>query len=202
MNVALLISAGKRYIYKAALSVVLLIFHFAGMAAPPDVPLKAGMVIKKSATIKPGIYKLPVTAKDGEVISIEGDNITVDFQGAVLQGFIKSLYPDQYTGIGLRIKGNNITVKNAVIKGYQTGLIARDCQNLRITGCDLSYNYKQHLRSTLEREDVSDWMSYHTNEKDEWLQVWCRNISGKLPVCTGRPLHHYRWAKRSDAYWL
>src|SRR4029077_14128218 len=36
--------------------------------------------------------------------------------------------------------------------------------------CDLSYNYRQHLNSSQEKEDISDWMSYHHNEKDEWLR--------------------------------
>jgi nitrous oxidase accessory protein NosD len=149
---------------------MMLLGHLAALAAGPEIPLKAGLFIRQSTTIKPGIYKLPSAGKDAQVITIEGDNITVDFQGAVLQGFLKSLYPDQYTGVGIRIKGNNITIKNAVIKGFKTGILARDAENLHITGCDLSYNYKQRLRSTLEREDVSDWMSYHSNEQEEWLR--------------------------------
>ena len=33
-----------------------------------------------------------------------------------------------------------------------------------------SYNYRQHLNSTQEKEDISDWLSHHQNEKDEWLR--------------------------------
>ncbi|QHT68547.1 hypothetical protein GXP67_18805 [Rhodocytophaga rosea] len=140
------------------------------LIAQNTIPLKAGTIIRKSATIKPGIYKLSSTSMENGVILIEGDNITVDFNGAVLQGFSQTTTPDQYTGIGLQLKGSNITIKNAVIKGYKVGLIARNCAFLKISYCDLSYNYKQHLRSTLEREDVSDWMSYHSNKNDEWLR--------------------------------
>lgn len=156
---------------KAFLLYILLYFTSIGnIVALPDIPLKAGTVIRKSATIKSGVYKLSSSSMEKGVITIEGDNITVDFKGAILQGFSQATAPDLYTGIGLQLNGNNITIKNAVIKGYKVGLIARNCLNLKISYCDLSYNYKQHLRSTLEREDVSDWMSYHTNEKDEWLR--------------------------------
>jgi nitrous oxidase accessory protein NosD len=31
-----------------------------------------------------------------------------------------------------------------------------------------SYNYRPRLRSIREREDFSDWLSYHHNEQDEW----------------------------------
>lgn len=176
-----IISAYRLSAFKVGLSVVLILFQYAVKAALPDIPLKAGLVIKTSTTIKTGIYKLPAIGKDSNVISIEGDDITVDFQGAVLQGFVKPQNPDQYTGIGLRIKGNNITIKNVVIKGYKVGLLALNCENLHITKSNFSYNYKQHLRSTLEREDVSDWMSYHSNEKDEWLRygagIYLRNCN-------------------------
>ena len=43
-------------------------------------------------------------------------------------------------------------------------------ENLTLDNCDFSYNYRQHLNSTQEKEDISDWMSYHQNEKDEWLR--------------------------------
>jgi nitrous oxidase accessory protein NosD len=189
MNLMPTISAKRQSALKAGISIVILLLQYTFAAAVPDIPLKAGLIIKKSATIKPGIYKLPATGKDAEVIIIEGNDITVDFQGAVLQGFIKPQYPDQYTGTGLRIKGHNVTIKNAVIKGYKVGLLAQNAEDLHITRCDLSYNYKQRLRSTPEREDVSDWMSYHTNEKDEWLRygagIYLRNCPfARVDHCT------------------
>ena len=48
--------------------------------------------------------------------------------------------------------------------------MARDVTNLVIENCDFSYNYRQHLNSTQEKEDISDWLSHHQNEKDEWLR--------------------------------
>lgn len=170
-------------------TLIFLVSFACTFATPPDVPLKAGMVIRSSVTIKPGIYKLPAADSKGEIITIEGDDITVDFKDAVLQGYLKTVTPDQYIGIGIRVKGNNITIKNAVIKGYKVALLASDCENIRITDCDFSYNYKQHLRSTLAHENVSDRMSYHTNEKDEWLRygagIYLKNCSkAQVDNCT------------------
>jgi hypothetical protein len=147
MKLVSTLSVSWQSVFKASISLLLLLLQYVSLAAPPDIMLKAGLVINKSSTIKPGIYKLPAAGTDSQVITIEGDNITVDFQGAVLQGFIKSQYPDQYTGIGLQIKGNNVTIKNAVIKGYKVALLARNCENLHITKSDLSYKYTSETAS-------------------------------------------------------
>ena len=48
--------------------------------------------------------------------------------------------------------------------------MAKGIEGLVIENCDFSYNYRQHLNSTQQKEDLSDWMSYHHNEKDEWLR--------------------------------
>ncbi len=62
------------------------------------------------------------------------------------------------------------------------GLIARNARGLKILGGHASYNWKQHLRSTQEREDLADWMSYHQNETDEWLRygaaIYLRDCDG------------------------
>jgi hypothetical protein len=41
---------------------------------------------------------------------------------------------------------------------------------LRLTGNDVSYNWKARLYSGVEKESLVDWMSYHRNEGDEWLR--------------------------------
>jgi parallel beta-helix repeat protein len=64
----------------------------------------------------------------------------------------------------------NITLRNANIHGYKVAVMADSVEKLTISNCNLSYNYRQQLHSNLVREDVSDWMSYHHNESDEWLR--------------------------------
>jgi hypothetical protein len=135
-------------------------------------PLTKGMIINRSVTIKKQVYKLDAALKmDEGVILIEGNNIIVDFNQAVLNGSNACKNPDEFFGVAVLIKrGKNITIKNLKAKGYKIALMARDVSNLTIENCDFSYNYRQHLNSTQEKEDIADWMSYHQNEKDEWLR--------------------------------
>jgi nitrous oxidase accessory protein NosD len=162
------------------LSLVILLASPPGSAAAPQV-LKPGMVISKSCRIARQVYAFatPQGAKQagGETIPtltpaivVRGNNITVDFGGATLQGSPRTVQPDQRKGLAVLVEGNNVTLKNLNVHGYKVGLIARNAKGLRILDSDFSYNWKQHLASTLEREDLSDWMSFHHNENDEWLR--------------------------------
>lgn len=134
--------------------------------------LMPGQVITQSATVARGTYRIPNASDDASeaAIVVHGDGITVDFNGAVLEGTPQDTPPDQRRGTGVIVKGKNVTIKNLVVRGFRHGLVARDVRGLRILDSDFSYNWKQHLMSTLEREDGADWMSFHQNEKDEWLR--------------------------------
>ncbi|RTL60342.1 MAG: hypothetical protein EKK37_05760 [Sphingobacteriales bacterium] len=149
-----------------------LLFSIVSPASPTQIALTGGMHISASATIRKGTYKLnaPADFKTG-VIIIEGNNITIDFNGSTLVGSNDKQLPNEFYGVGIFIKsGKNITIKNAVAKGYKVAVLALQVENLTIENCDFSYNYRQHLNSNREREDVSDWMSYHHNENNEWLR--------------------------------
>ena len=135
-------------------------------------PVTKGMKITRSVKIKKQTYKLDApAAMDNALIIVEGNNITVDFNNAVLKGSNQKKNPDEFFGVAVLIRsGKNITIKNLKAKGYKVALMARNVSNLTIDNCDFSYNYRQHLNSTQEKEDISDWLSYHQNEKDEWLR--------------------------------
>jgi parallel beta-helix repeat protein len=157
-----------------------------------ELPLKKGMIITESVIIKKGIYIISADSS-GQVITISGNNITVDFNGAELKGSDDQQWPNQFHGTGILIKGGkNLILKNAVINGFKIAVLARDAQHLTIQGCNLSYNYRQKLHSNRLREDVSDWMSYHHNEKDEWLRYGagiylrkCDNVIIKENIISG-----------------
>ena len=158
------------------------------------VDLKPGMVIDRTCTIRRRVYSLPSGDDAGKsgAITITGNGIVVDFDGAVIMGTPNSTMPSERKGTAIVVKGRGITIKNAVIRGYKIGIIARNCPGIKILNCDLSYNWKQHLLSNLEREDLSDWLSYHRNENDEWLRYGCgvylRKCDGfevKGMTCTG-----------------
>jgi parallel beta-helix repeat protein len=136
-----------------------------------EVTLQAGDVITRSVTIKKGVYNLD--GPDGflPAIIIDGNNITVDFNGSVICGSKNVQSPELFTGTGILVKkGSKVVIKNAIIKGYKVGIMAREVDGLEIANCDLSYNYRRRLQSGRLKEDLSDWMSYHHNENDEWLR--------------------------------
>jgi len=144
------------------------------MQTPKQVRLDAVTTITKSVKIQKGTFtvptKEPYDEKKDAAIKIVGDNLVVDFQGATLRGSSPTTEPDERIGTGIFVSGKNITILNANVHGYKIGLQARNSPGLKILNCDFSYNWKQRLLSGLDKEDGADWMSYHHNEKDEWLR--------------------------------
>ncbi len=153
-------------------TVLLLTPFFAGCEAwlsDRAIPLAPGLIITESVTIEPGTYFL--SGDSLGAIQIQGNGITVDFNGAVLDGAVAGQDPDTFAGVGLRISDSqSVTIKNAVIKGFKVAVMVTDVADFHLTKSDLSYNWRQRLKSTIERESQDDWMSYHHNENDEWLR--------------------------------
>ncbi len=148
------------------------LFIFSCKPANQEVELKKGMRITESVKIKPGEYLLTgADSLDQPAIIIEGNNIVLDFNGAVLDGGRAGSLPDAYSGLGVLVKGGeNIQIKNAVIKGYKVGLMAVGVDSLQILDSDFSYNWRPRLKSNPEWEVLSDWLSYHHNDDDQWLR--------------------------------
>ena len=164
--------------------ITLLILVFTLSVTNGQTILKKGLVITRSTKIKKGTYTLDAyDSLDKSVIVIEGNNIVVDFAGATLNGNSKAQAPDQFHGVAIVVRnGKNITIKNLAAKGYKVAVIARNIQGLTIQNCDFSYNYRQHLNSTQQKEDISDWLTHHHNENDEWLRygaaIYMRGCTG------------------------
>lgn len=142
---------------------------------PGEVRLEEGMTITRSCVIAADTFRLdaPADAPDSlwsAAITIEGDNIVVDFNGAVLIGTDDPTRPDLFRGTAIRVKGSNVTIKNVRVHGYKVGLIAQHVDTLRILDSDFSYNYRQRLYSTREKEDLRDWIYMHHNDRHEWLR--------------------------------
>ncbi|MBI2796839.1 MAG: right-handed parallel beta-helix repeat-containing protein [Gemmatimonadetes bacterium] len=143
-------------------------------AAPgqPVVRLEPGMVISRSVRIAPGTYRLDAPRDStAALVTIRGSNITVDFAGATLLGADAESDPDRAAGVAIRIdSGRRVTLRNARIHGFKVAVLARGVRDLRILDNDLSRNWKPRLYSLVEHESLVDWLSYHHNEKDEWLR--------------------------------
>jgi len=136
-----------------------------------SITLHQGIVIDHSGTVKSKEYHIAGTDSLSTAIIIQGENITIDFKGAVINGTTDPTHPDQFKGTGIIIKqGKNITLRNLVVRGFKVGILARGIKNLKIINSDLSYNFRQHLNSSRQTEDLADWQSYHHNEHDEWLR--------------------------------
>ncbi|HEY0304788.1 MAG TPA: right-handed parallel beta-helix repeat-containing protein, partial [Longimicrobiales bacterium] len=95
----------------------------------------------------------------------------VDFAGATLRGTSTSALPDERAGVAIRIDGgSNVTIRNARVRGYKIGIIARGTRNLTLVDNDISHNWKPRLFSLVEHESLVDWLSHHKNDQDEWLR--------------------------------
>ena len=149
----------------------MLIAFGAYLGAQEQLVLTPGMVIDHSITVRPGTYRLPSATIDSPAIVVRGANITIDLTGVTIEGGEPFADPDGYMGTGILIDGaSNVTVKGGAVRGYKVGIRAKQTPKLHITGVDASYNWKQRLWSGIEKESLLDWMSYHQNEKDEWLR--------------------------------
>ena len=138
----------------------------------PTIELRPGLVITRSARITPRVYRLTASeSTDSSVITIRGDDITLDFSGATMEGSTPESNPDLATGVAIRVDGGrNVRILNARIRGYKVGILARGTKNLSLLDNDLSYNWKPRLYSVIEHESLIDWLSFHHNEKEEWLR--------------------------------
>ena len=141
------------------------------------------IVVKESVIFAPPATAIPDRNGNG-VIRIEADGVTVDFGGALLLGSAGDVEPDGYAGFGIRVEGRkDVTIRNATIVGFKVGIYARECTNLRILDCNVTRNFRQRLKSTPEREDLSDWLWPHVNDDNEWMEKYGAAIY--LDRCTG-----------------
>lgn len=163
---------------------VLLLLLISSCSKGQDTRLKQGQVITSSVTLQKDTFQINASDSLSPVLVIEGENITVDFNGAVLTSSGDRQRPDQFTGTAILIKGKNITLRNATVRGYKVAVMAVGVDNLQLLDCDFSYNYRPRLKSFREREDFADWLSYHQNDKDEWLRygaaVYLKNCNHAL----------------------
>ncbi|MGE5101366.1 MAG: nitrous oxide reductase family maturation protein NosD, partial [Deltaproteobacteria bacterium] len=156
------------------LRVITLLSSFAAVAGAQThaIELRRGLVITSSVRVRPKVYRISApTSLDSAVIVIRGDDVTVDFAGATLEGIAPAAEPDLASGVAIRVDGGrNVTIRNANVRGYKIAIMARGTPGLSLVDNDLSYNWKPRLYSLVEHESLADWLSHHHNEKDEWLR--------------------------------
>ncbi len=112
-----------------------------------------------------------VAPSDAGEIVLTRDGQTLDLRGATLLGNPDPEQADAFTGRGIVVRGaKNVTVRNAVIRGFKVAIYAEDAPGLTIENCDVSGNYRQRLKSTPQREHIDDWIFGHENDDNQWLR--------------------------------
>ena len=146
--------------------------------AQAPIALQPGMVITQSVRVIPKTYRLA-----GPPIIVRGDDVTVDFRGATLEGIDPQADRDQARDTAIVIDGgSNIRITKANIHGYKIGILARGTRQLTLRNNDLSGNWKPRLFSLVEHESLVDWLSFHHNENNEWLRfgaaIYLQDVAG------------------------
>jgi parallel beta-helix repeat protein len=151
---------------------------------PSGVVPTTGMVISESTRIRPGTYRLTSRDLNTPAITIRENDVVLDLTGVTLEGGEPYGDPDRYAGVGILIDGGrNVTIRGGAIRGYKVGLLTRKALKLHLTGGDYSYNWKPRLLSGIEHENAADWLSYHQNEKDEWLRYGAGIYLSECDTC-------------------
>lgn len=138
--------------------------------APPVVVVDRDNVqITESCIVRIADAIIPDADGNG-VIHVVADGVIVDLDGAALRGAPASAAPDTLTGTGIRITGKDVTLRRAILSGYQAGVWATGADGLTLAEIEITDVFRQRLRSTPEREDATDWLRPHENDANEWLE--------------------------------
>lgn len=149
-----------------------MLLMLAMLAQGPMVTPQAGMVITRSTKLRPGVYRLAADSLlDRPLITVRGDNITLDLTGVTLEGIAPDSSPDLATGVAIRVdSGSGVRIRGGRVRGYRFGVLARGTRGLELSGMDLSHTWKPRLFSLVEHESLVDWLSFHRNDRGEWLR--------------------------------
>src|SRR5581483_1133316 len=85
----------------------------------------------------------------------------------------------------------HLTIKNLTVKGCKVGMRFQECDDLVLENCDVSDNYRQHLKSTPRAEDGADWLFGQENDDRQWLRygagIWVeRSKNATVQGCRAR----------------
>lgn len=157
--------------------------------APKGKKIEQGAVVTQSTVFQSDTLLLKSDTFARPVLIIEGEGLTVDFGGTLLKGSKADTLPSAFTGLAVLVRNSkNVTIRNLNARGYKVALMAENTDSLIIEDCDFSYNYRQRMKSTPEKEDLSDWLYYHHNEENEWLRYGAAVYLKDCDVATVRRL--------------
>ncbi|NNF41497.1 MAG: hypothetical protein HKN62_00330 [Phycisphaerales bacterium] len=141
---------------------------------PPDVRSIPTVLIDRdnieiTETCRVRAGATPVIDADGNgVVQVTASGITVEFTGPALRGAAADQPPDAFAGVGVRVTGDHVTLRDVAVRGYKVGILIEDANGVLVDGADVSDNFAQRLRSTPAAEDTGDWLWPHANDGGEW----------------------------------
>jgi nitrous oxidase accessory protein NosD len=145
-----------------------------GVTIPGD-----DFVVTGTVKIRPGTYRIADTNGDG-VIHVKADGSKLDLTGVTLVGAADGVLPDAFKGVGVSVDGaKDVTITGGAVRGFRIGVRVHDSPTAKLTGIDASGSFKQHLKSTVEREDESDWLFGHENDDGHWERDYGAGIALK-----------------------
>jgi len=126
------------------LPVVLLAAACAGPAAPPvarEPPVARGqLAVAREPLVITHDMVLETTRTYGPIV-IAASGITLDGNGAVIEGTVGGA-PRDFTGTGIDARGvSGVTLRNVTVRGFRIGLRVRDAAHWTITDSDFSDNF-------------------------------------------------------------
>ena len=133
-----------------SLPAVLMAMPAAIRAQPvPVVVPHAGLVITTSVKVRPGMYRLRAPLSlDSALLTIRGNDISVDLRGVTFIGSPIDSTPDAGQGTAVRIDGGSrVRVRGLTARGYRVGILARNTRALTLDSNDLSHSWKPRLFS-------------------------------------------------------
>lgn len=113
------------------------------------------------------------------VLHIESDGIAVVFAaGSVLLGAPSDRPLDQLKGTGIAVRHHKHVILSGLrVEGFHNGLVAEECEWLRLEDSSFERHYAARLGSTPQLEDSSDWLWPHANDEGEWLANYGASVS-------------------------
>jgi parallel beta-helix repeat protein len=149
------------------------------MAPPPgEIVLdRDDIEITRSVVVKPGTYHVCDRNGDG-VLRIVADGVTVTLDGVTLDGAAGGAEPDGFEGIGIAVADcSNVRIEGGALRGFRVAVRGARAHGIRLEGVDVSGNRAMRLRSTPAREDQTDWLWPHENDRGEWETRYGAGIS-------------------------
>jgi hypothetical protein len=145
-------------------------------AVPPSAPVAAApasvvvvdhdnLEIRESCVLS---FSRVLTDPDGNgVVRIVADGVTVDLGGATLDSGLDRARPDLFAGLGIVVAAKKVTLRNGSVRGFKVAISGEACDGAIFERLDVSDNYAQLLKSSPEKEDASDWLYPHENDRGE-----------------------------------